>query len=85
MATKETKAVKMGAAEKVRDHMADALKEHGARFVILMKCGNNGDNGHNGNGHNGNGSKKRGTMIELKDKRLITVDEFKKLFLNSNS
>jgi len=42
-----------------------------------MKCGNNGDNG-----HNGNGSKKRGTMIELKDKRLITVDDFKKLYLN---
>jgi hypothetical protein len=76
MATKETKAVKMGAAEKVRDHMADALKEHSARFVILMKCGNNGNG-------NGNGcSKKRGTMIELKDKRLITVDEFKKLYLN---
>ena len=81
MATKETKAVKMGAAEKVRDHMADALKEHGARFVILMMCGDNG----NGNG-NGNGcSKKRGTMIELKDKRLITVDEFRKLYLNHNS
>lgn len=76
MASKETKASKMGAAEKVRDRMADALKEHSARFVVLMKCGSNGNNGC---------SAKRGTMVELKDKRLITVDEFKKQYLNNKS
>jgi hypothetical protein len=74
MATKETKASKMGAAEKAKDPMAEALKEHGARIIMLKKCGGNG-----------NGSGAHGTMVELKDKRLVSVDEFKKLYLNHNS
>jgi hypothetical protein len=47
---------------------------YGARIIMLKKCGGNG-----------NGSGAHGTMVELKDKRLVSVDEFKKLYLNHNS